>query len=806
MQFIARMFRRHSNNAVAIHQVDPAPEAPKSKSRTLIDEYSAALDEKRTEDLPNLANQLARKASPTPKIRKKILSMLSRSGQWSAIRRYAARCDETWQDEPSLLLYAARAERHLHHPTAAIHYLERASSIVPTNEIRRELGLAFVDNKNPKGASAQLILALAHGAPVKFIRPLLKALAEKYPAETVAALSEALSFTPDRPQLLAALGEVHHVAKDGAEAFIKLREALDIDPENPDIGIRLMRAALALPTDEKAMEAAAIGEFFLSRDETNREIAAALTNAYLRFPSIGDAEAGLDRIRALFDNDANLLMSLSAGYLRNGSLAKAETALRRVLELDAAAIRPVYRLAGVLAQQSRTGEAIELLKATIPDENRDALFYARLGHLLTWSGGHLAALEYLRKAVELDPLSSTALGDIALCYDLMQEETTAMSFFKSALVAAAMRPPQLLLGIEEMHPRKMKRRLMQLHHKAGSHSYADALHLEIRRETKMILPYRVTEWGTESFENRRVAALAQSGIGDEIRFTSVYDLHFANAAAVSMTCEPRLHSILTRSYPDFTFYPVQRTFTRLKKDRVEEHKLPIHPSMRPLVSDEFVVDCEYSDVWVRTMDLFEETSFGRSDVAATNTLVARPDLRDAFRSKLRQKCKGRPVIGISWRGGHHSYSRDAHYFKIQQWEPILKMEQFSFVNLQYMLRDDELEYLRNTLGDRFIELPDLDLMDDMESMAALCSELDHLVAICTTILELAGAVGCPILYLMRSPQITHSIRLVGEPDDHGAYADNVWTTCRIIPKFSGEDENVVQQGVGYLRQCISPSQ
>ena len=184
-------------------------------------------------------------------------------------------------------------------------------------------------------------------------------------------------------------------------------------------------------------------------------------------------------------------------------------------------------------------------------------------------------------------------------------------------------------------------------------------------------------------------------------------------------------------------------------------------------------------------------------------LKPEPALKKKFARDLKTRAKGRKVVGLSWRGGRRTYNREPHYFQLTQWLPLLQDPDLCFVNLQYAMRDDELDFLRATLGERFIEFPDLDLFDDMEGIAALCSCVDLVVAICTSVLELTCAVGTHCLYLMRSPQVTHAIRFSGTPDIHGAYQDAVWASCRIIPRFDMKDADVVALGRDYISDYFS---
>jgi tetratricopeptide (TPR) repeat protein len=420
---------------------------------------------------------------------------------------------------------------------------------------------------------------------------------------------------------------------------IVLGAALDRDPENAELAVRVMKAALGLSTDDKVAVAIEVGERFLAKDmkkrffakDPKKKFGKLMVDLYRRLPSVVDVEDGLDRVYSHFQDDGGLLVQLAAGYLGNSNLDKAEAALRRALDIAPNNLDTVYRLAGVLAQQSKVSEAIALLHQGIPIERQDAAFHARVGHLKVWSGDIEGAIPFLQNALSLDQYHSGALGDLSLAYDLKGDIVLAAELLTNSMVAAAIKRPSSVPGLQEISPNMANKRLMRMHHMNGNHTIAKSIHAEIRRKTKMVLPYETHEWSSEEFDGSKVMAIAQSGLGDEIRFTSVYNAHFAKAASVTMTCDPRLLSILSRSFPNYTVYPVQRVHPRIKKDRADERRRLLHQSMRSLVTDEVVDAGETADIWVRTIDLFEATSFGSSDAAVTRTLNPCADLRRKYR-------------------------------------------------------------------------------------------------------------------------------------------------------------------------------
>ena len=53
-------------------------------------------------------------------------------------------------------------------------------------------------------------------------------------------------------------------------------------------------------------------------------------------------------------------------------------------------------------------------------------------------------------------------------------------------------------------------------------------------------------------------------------------------------------------------------------------------------------------------------------------LVANKTLYQKYRKILREKAAGRPIIGISWKGGYWQIQRKTKQLELSNWLPILK--------------------------------------------------------------------------------------------------------------------------------------
>jgi hypothetical protein len=110
-----------------------------------------------------------------------------------------------------------------------------------------------------------------------------------------------------------------------------------------------------------------------------------------------------------------------------------------------------------------------------------------------------------------------------------------------------------------------------------------------------------------------------------------------------------------------------------------------------------------------------------------------------------------PKIGISWRSERHVFNRVFYHTGLIDWAPILGQRGAHFVNLQYNECEDELRDADKKFRIKIVRWPDLDLRNAFDEMAGLVFNLDMVLAPNTAILEFAGALGRPALYMNRVP-------------------------------------------------------
>ena len=280
--------------------------------------------------------------------------------------------------------------------------------------------LAFVlgtrENDKEAAARAQELLGSAAPSTAAFWRfEAVRALVAERPARAELALSVVAALLPDDTDAayLREHKEISPESREGLEAFIKGREALDA------------------------------GEF----EEASRLARVSV----LRLPQLGFSHAllaealsaqrergAMDAARRAVDLNPSLVEAwreLGDGHLEMRQAVKAEEAYRQLCTRDPASALGLAKLAQALLEQGRTREALESIDKAA-DRGGDAFFVnAVRGDVLAEMNRHADAAEAYDRALVIEPEDHWALHQAALEHGRAGNEQRAMELFERAIDA-----------------------------------------------------------------------------------------------------------------------------------------------------------------------------------------------------------------------------------------------------------------------------------------------------------------------------------------------------------------------------------
>ena len=134
----------------------------------------------------------------------------------------------------------------------------------------------------------------------------------------------------------------------------------------------------------------------------------------------------------------------------------------------------------------------------------------------------------------------------------------------------------------------------------------------------------------------------------------------------------------------------------------------------------------------------------------TPFLKANKQLYEKYRAKLLELANGRPIIGVSWKGGYWQIQRKTKELELQNWNPIFKRKAL-YVNLQYGDISQEIAYLKQQNHD-LIVFPELDFKVHIDDWVAIAGACDGIISVSTALVHFAGAIGQKVAVVMPGEQ------------------------------------------------------
>jgi hypothetical protein len=234
--------------------------------------------------------------------------------------------------------------------------------------------------------------------------------------------------------------------------------------------------------------------------------------------------------------------------------------------------------------------------------------------------------------------------------------------------------------------------------------------------------------------------ITDDGVGDEIRGAQ-YLAELASRYSVTATCDPRLHSLLERSFPTVRFVDVPRRLRGILNpvydgrysDFILASHLPAHCD--PLVEAADHVTFGQNLTFNRFAGVLPRADEGAYLVPDPSRAVPRGT--DSLK------------VGLVWKSHFASASRRMMYLGVERFAPLLDVEGVEFWSVQHATDPEEVAYCAEH-GIRQIE--DVDLFDDFEGLAGHLASMDLVIGISTVPMELAAAVGTPTWLLGFSPE------------------------------------------------------
>lgn len=363
-------------------------------------------------------------------------------------------------------------------------------------------------------------------------------------------------------------------------------------------------------------------------------------------------------------------------------------------------LRALFMFGHIMMVQEKPGIAYHVFKWLSGLEPKREQVWVNLGKSLDDLGRNEEAQECYRKALKLDPQNLQATVNMASSAVVMCNYDQAVHWAKKAqLLDPTLRSAHVNLGYAY---------LMQGKYEKGWEEYEWGLgHMKYRDERVYVGEPR---WKGEP--NKNVVIYGEQGIGDQIALAQAIPDARRDCKRVILDVAPKLRNLFARSFI------------------LETHGDQFNTELDWPFDREFQINASCS---LSSLQKYYRNA--KHKFSGKPYLVADPVRRTAWRAILAE-LGDKPKIGIAWTGGTTENQRAARSATLEDLRPILNQDAI-FVDLEYKDRSAEID----AFDIKVHSFPWATQTKDYDDTAALVAELDLVIAVPTSVVHLAGALG-----------------------------------------------------------------
>lgn len=454
---------------------------------------------------------------------------------------------------------------------------------------------------------------------------------------------------------------------------------------------------------------------------------------------LDDALCIINHAATQFPDSAPLFLLLGEILTRSGAHSEALQAYRLAVELDPGAPDSLFHLGRAEEDQGHLDEAILAYHRAIGLRPGFVEALNNLGDIATRLGEYETAQVYLQGALEQAPTSPEVLTGLGNLRKHQRRFDEARALYRKCLgvapghaVAAnnlaSLLPPSEAIPVLEALLREQPD-FAEAHY-ALAMNYLRSGRLErgwqeyewrFRKEAEPVArrPYPYPLWDGRALEAGSLLVWGEQGVGDEIAFAGcIDDLHHRIDTLV-IECDPRLSALFQRSFP----------YARILARADQMHDLP--PGIVCQVASGSLMR------WLRP----DIASFRRQK----SPYLVPDDARIAYWRDWLHRLGPGPKAGLCWRSIRRDGLRGTQYAAIEDCGGLIADPRCTWVNLQYGDCTAELDQAATLFGRPLVQPPGIDLMHDLDDLAALLVALDLVVSAGTATARLAGAVGANLV-------------------------------------------------------------
>ena len=439
-------------------------------------------------------------------------------------------------------------------------------------------------------------------------------------------------------------------------------------------------------------------------------------------------------------------MQRALGAYQQHDWGESERLCRQILTAQPRHFDALHLLGAIAAQSQRTQEAVDLLSRAVAANPNHAVARNNLGTALRNLAGFELALEHFEQAIRLKPDYAEAHNNRGAALVDLKRYAAGLESYQRAI--------DLKPDYADAYNNRGKLEEKLNHHAQAIGSYERAVEFSATHvdahvglglaclgggnlargwaeyEWRWQKPDFAQKWyrrfpqplwpgPAASVPGDKLLVWGEQGLGDEILYSSMLADLIELGLALVFETDGRMTSLYARSFPSISVVARASPPHALTMDTSIKWQVPIASLGR----------------WLRPdLSAFDEPGA---------FLVADMERGARLRAAI-QREKRDPVIGLGWQ----SRGLANKSLGLLDLAPIVAIEGLTFVDLQYGDTAAQRHNFFARHGREIVHLPDLDLFNDLEGVAALVGACDLVITSSSAVAHFAGALGKTVWILL----------------------------------------------------------
>ena len=512
--------------------------------------------------------------------------------------------------------------------------------------------------------------------------------------------------------------------------------ALSISKKHPNHKYAWKILAGVFEQTNRILDSIKANQKALEIDPDDHEIYFCLGNNFHKYGKFDDAEHNYKKAINLKPNYLHALNSLALILKQMHRLEESKSCYKRIISLKPDFAKAYNNLSVILIELGDLDEAIVNLKKAIglkpdypqaffnlglalrnsglkekaTDEFKNAIAlkpdykiaYNFLGANLLDLGKNEEALESFQEVINLDPFYAAGYNNLGNTFLRMRSIESALQNYKKAI--------DLKPDYAEAYNNWGRALMLNF----DFHKAFELMEWRLQLEEKHFIPLNTSKPRWDGLTKHRVFLWKEQGIGDHIMFSSMISELHASVEKVIVECDPRLLPLFQRSFSDEIQFITDRS--EISENDYDSHlpigSLPFH--------------------FRKELDDFKKSSQG--------WLQADPEKVQSIKEKILQS-NPKKIIGVSWKTLSLLSSARLRNIDLESLLKPFKELDIKFINLQYGDVSEEITNLKVNHGIDVLEIPDLDVFNDIDGLAATIAACNLVISIDNLIPHFAGALG-----------------------------------------------------------------